>query len=366
MRAVRQLAVAVSFVIGWLFAPAPTYAQIDINISVDIPPPPLPIYDQPPIPEPGYYWVPGYWAWDDDVGYYWVPGTWVLPPEPGLLWTPGYWGWDDGVYLFHVGYWGPTIGFYGGVVYGFGYDGIGYEGAYWRGGALFYNRTVNNFGNVSVTNVYNKTVIVNNVTNVSFNGGAGGLTARPTPVQLAAAHERHIAPTALQVQHGETAAKDPALALNNNHGHPTVAATAHPAEFKGPGVVAAHPGTPVAAVQPQGHRIVTRGKPGTPTNAPGTPGTATAPVHTLPNVHAPDQGGTVSGQPQIKRLPSTVARPPTPQISKPKPPPHVVNQPPPHVVSQPPPHVVNRPPPPPRVVGRPPPPPKKCPPGQRC
>ena len=80
----------------------------------------------------------------------------------GLLWTPGYWGWDDGLYLFHPGYWGPHIGFYGGVVYGFGYDGVGYEGGYWRNRQFFYNRTVNNITNVSITNVYSKTVIVNN------------------------------------------------------------------------------------------------------------------------------------------------------------------------------------------------------------
>ena len=99
------------------------HAQVAIGISVDIEPPPLPVYDQPPIPAPGYLWVPGYWAWDDDTGYYWVPGTWVLPPEPELLWTPGYWGWSDGVYVFYDGYWGPQIGFYGGVAYGFGYTG---------------------------------------------------------------------------------------------------------------------------------------------------------------------------------------------------------------------------------------------------
>jgi hypothetical protein len=29
--------------------------------------------------------------------------------------TPGYWGWSDGVYVYHEGYWGPEIGFYGGV-----------------------------------------------------------------------------------------------------------------------------------------------------------------------------------------------------------------------------------------------------------
>ena len=144
-------------------APAPAYAQDNVGIAVDIAPPPLPVYDQPPIPAPGYIWTPGYWAWDDDTGYYWVPGTWVLPPEPALLWTPGYWGWNDGVYAFHEGYWGPEVGFYGGVSYGYGYTGDGYEGGYWRGGAFFYNRTVNNISNVQISNVYNKTVVVNNV-----------------------------------------------------------------------------------------------------------------------------------------------------------------------------------------------------------
>ena len=111
MRAIRTLVVGISFVVSSLFAFAPAHAQVDVDVSIDVAPPPLPVYDQPPIPEPGYLWAPGYWAWDDDVGYYWVPGTWVLPPEPDLLWTPGYWGWNDGVYGFHAGYWGPHIGF---------------------------------------------------------------------------------------------------------------------------------------------------------------------------------------------------------------------------------------------------------------
>ena len=66
-------------------------SQAYIGISVTIAPPELPVYEQPPIPGPGYMWTPGYWAWDEDEGdYYWVPGAWVSAPEPGLLWTPGY------------------------------------------------------------------------------------------------------------------------------------------------------------------------------------------------------------------------------------------------------------------------------------
>ena len=105
---------------------------------------------------------------------------------------------------------------------------MGFEGAHWQNGVLFYNRSVSNFGNVSITNVYNKSV-VNNVTNVSYSGGT---TATPTSAQLAAAKEQHVAPTAAQTQHAQTAAKDPSL--NNNQGHPTVAATSSAGQFKGP------------------------------------------------------------------------------------------------------------------------------------
>jgi len=46
-------------------------------------------------------------------------------------------------------------------------------------------------------------------------------------------NERHIPATSEQTRNAEAAAKDPALSLSQNHGHPTVAATPHPAEFKG-------------------------------------------------------------------------------------------------------------------------------------
>jgi hypothetical protein len=110
----------------------PAFADFGIGITVDLAPPPLPVYDQPPLPEPGYMWTPGYWAWAPE-GYYWVPGTWVQPPQPGLLWTPPWWGWADGRYAWHGGYWGTHVGFYGGVNYGFGYGGDGYHGGRWDG-----------------------------------------------------------------------------------------------------------------------------------------------------------------------------------------------------------------------------------------
>ena len=184
--------------------------------------------------------MPGYWAWSEGVGYYWVPGTWILPPEAGLLWTPpGYWEAEEGVYVFHVGYWGPHIGFYGGVDYGLGYSGIGYEGGYWKDGSFFYNSAVNNLTNVAVTNVYRKPVATDRTSNASFNGGVGGTTAKATPEQLVAQWEHHVAATPEQTRHAEAASKDPALSLSRNHGHPAVAATPQAGLFKGRGVVAA-------------------------------------------------------------------------------------------------------------------------------
>src|SRR5271155_2261592 len=168
-----------------------------ISISVNLAPPELPVYEQPAIPAEGYLFVPGYWAWvDSDQGYYWVPGTWVSAPQPGYLWTPGYWGSNGGVFLWNQGYWGAQVGFYGGVNYGFGYGGSGFPGGYWQGGYLFYNTSVFNVGTTNITNVYTKTVVNNiPVNRVSYNGGSGGVQARPTATELAAAHAQHLPPT---------------------------------------------------------------------------------------------------------------------------------------------------------------------------
>jgi hypothetical protein len=216
-------------------------AQSQVSISVAFGPPALPVYEQPVCPGDGYIWTPGYWAWDaDGDDYYWVPGTWVLAPEIGFLWTPPWWGWSDGVFLFHEGWWGPHVGFYGGIVYGFGYFGSGFEGGRWDHDHFFYNRSVTNINVVNIHNVYNETVVNRYTENhISYNGGAGGIEARPRPEEEMAARERHIPPARPQIDHEQAARGNRDLHASANHGRPPIAATARPGEFRGGSVVPA-------------------------------------------------------------------------------------------------------------------------------
>ena len=202
--------------------------------ETDQAPPPLPEYDQPPAPDPNYLWTPGYYDYAS-AGYYWVPGAWVAPPFYGALWTPPWWGFYGSQYRFHRGYWGPHVGFYGGIDYGFGYIGTGYYGGYWRGHDFFYNRSVTNVNVTNVHNVYDRTVVFNNRTygarpddRVSFNGGRGGIQARPTPSELGALHEAHYAPVAAQRDNRLSAASNHEQFVGANGGHPAMAFAAHP------------------------------------------------------------------------------------------------------------------------------------------
>jgi hypothetical protein len=219
------------FVLGVMFLPFATQAQVSVGVSITTPPPLLPVYVQPYCPGPNYIWTPGYWAWGPD-GYYWVPGTWVVAPQVGLLWTPGYWGWGDGVYLWHAGYWGPHVGFYGGINYGFGYVGVGYEGGYWRGGAFVYNTEVNRVNTTIIHNTYRRSVEARSNTRVSYNGGRGGIDARPTAREDAAAHERRFGATSIQTRHESTARSDRRQLASENHGRPPIAASPRAGEFR--------------------------------------------------------------------------------------------------------------------------------------
>ena len=231
--------------------PAISMAQFGVSISVNLAPPELPVYEQPPIPAEGYLWSPGYWYWDADAqDYFWVPGTWVEAPQPGLLWTPGYWGYNDGAYVWNGGYWGPQVGFYGGVNYGFGYGGAGFEGGYWRDGHLFYNTAVVNVGTTHISNVYVRNVTVNNVTvnRVSFNGGSGGIQARPTAAEADLCEGNPCPPDSNQVRHVTEARSNPAFRQRRITAIQTIAATAKPGDFTH-GVVAAR-GAPAHGAAP--------------------------------------------------------------------------------------------------------------------
>src|SRR5437867_1226420 len=193
-----------------------SFAQI--GISIGIAPPPIPIYQQPYPPAEGYIWTPGYWAYDSD--YYWVPGVWVPPPRVGFLWTPGYWGYNGSNYFFNEGYWGPTVGFYGGINYGYGYGGQGYYGGRWVGNTFRYNTAVTRVNTSVIHNTYvNKQVVRNTGSRASFNG-PGGTTAKATAQEQAAAKAEHIPATSAQQSRVEAAKNNPDLRAANNQGKP--------------------------------------------------------------------------------------------------------------------------------------------------
>jgi hypothetical protein len=207
-------------------------ARAGVFISVGFAPPVLPIYVQPPCPEPGNMWTPGYWAYGPD-GYYWVPGAWVPAPYYGALWTPPYWGWQGGLYVFHTGYWGPHVGYYGGVNYGFGYGGIGFVGGAWRGREFAYNTAAVHVNERVIHNTYiDRTVVERNTvvrdSRVAYSGGPGGINHPPTTEERTYTHEQHTAPTAMQQTHIQAARADHSNYFNANHGQPQHAAFARP------------------------------------------------------------------------------------------------------------------------------------------
>ena len=204
-----------------------TYAQTDQA------PPELPVYEQPPAPDPDDIWTPGYWGYAN-TGYYWTPGAWVAAPFVGALWTPGYWGYDGGHYRFRHGFWGRHIGYYGGINYGHGYIGSGYYGGYWNRDHFYYNNAVTRVS-PRITNVYERNVVVNNVrytavssNRVSFNGGHGGVDYRARPYEVAAMHEQHVGPVPAQQQFHREAAMNRANFYSDNHGRPAQLTLAQP------------------------------------------------------------------------------------------------------------------------------------------
>ena len=219
------------------------------QISITIAPPILPIYAQPPIPGNGYLWTPGYWSWDpDNNDYYWVPGTWVVAPYEGALWTPGYWAFEDNNYAWRGGYWGAHIGYYGGINYGYGYSGNGYQGGYWNGGAFRYNREANNIGRSTIPNMYSARLENHgDERRSSFNGGNGGTRAQPSKSDLMINNMPHNRATNEQANHENAAHSSDEQRHSVNHGQPHVAATSELGNFKTGNIEPSHAAPPEAA-----------------------------------------------------------------------------------------------------------------------
>jgi len=208
-----------TFVLAAILFSAKTFAQVSVGVTLraNIAPPAVPVYAQPPCPDSDYLWEPGYWNWDPNArDYYWVPGVWVKPPSPGMLWTPPYWDFVNNVYTFHTGYWGPHVGYYGGINYGGGYLGVGFCGGAWSGGHFRYNTAVWNVDRRVVKNVYaDRTVIVNHsIANnrISYHG--------PQPEEMQASREKHVEVTKEQQSHFQAARNDHQQFRSVNHGTP--------------------------------------------------------------------------------------------------------------------------------------------------
>ncbi|MGA7220854.1 MAG: hypothetical protein WBX38_21240, partial [Candidatus Sulfotelmatobacter sp.] len=130
--------------------------------------------------------------------------------------------------------------------------GVGFVGGRWDNGHFFYNRAVMNVNGGEIRNVYDVRVDHETVNHVSYNGH-GGIDARPTSAEDAAARDRHVGPVAAQTQHMQAARGNPQMRASVNQGRPSVAATQKPGEFSGRGVVAAREaGAPYHAPENRG------------------------------------------------------------------------------------------------------------------
>ena len=263
----RNLLVRMAAAVAILGAP---HAWSQGVASIDIAPPPLLDYAQPAVPGEGYVWMPGYWSWNaDDLNYYWVPGTWVLAPQQGYLWTPGYWAFENTGYFWHIGYWGSQVGFYGGINYGYGYFGSGYQGGRWDRGAFRYNRAVTNVDIQIIHNVYNAPVQDRPRDHgPSFNGGRLGVRVQPTERQRKFQAEEHGGPRPEQIAHEAAARTADTQRATGPHGRPNVAATPRPAEFTAPDVEHARPSSPARPTERPGPPLNIQGQQGQPHREP--------------------------------------------------------------------------------------------------
>jgi len=110
--------------------------------------------------------------------------------------------------------------------------------------------------------------------------------------------EPHVAPTPLQRQHIQEAARNPALAAKTNGGHPAIAATPKPAAFNAPGVVGAR------GAAPMGPQLARTNGPAAGAAAPGAPRVNNG---NAPRVNNGNGGLAPGAQPSVTHVPPNAA-----------------------------------------------------------
>lgn len=82
---------------------APAFGQVSIMIGT--PPPPVRYEVAPPMPQPNYVWMPGYWA-PVQGRYVWYSGRWGRPPYHGAAWRGPRWQHEGDGWRYREGGWG--------------------------------------------------------------------------------------------------------------------------------------------------------------------------------------------------------------------------------------------------------------------
>jgi TonB family protein len=96
----------VAFPIAWKLLAPKVYARCSAAGAkcVDAAPPPPKMEEIGASPEPGYIWMPGYYAYYAKTGYQWNDGDWQ-PPRPGYHWNAPHWEHIGATWVFTPGDW---------------------------------------------------------------------------------------------------------------------------------------------------------------------------------------------------------------------------------------------------------------------
>ena len=139
-----------------------------------------------------------------------------------------------------------------------------------------------------VHNVYNYSVPNNRGNRVSYNGGPGGINARPTPQELAVVHDPRTPPVAAQVQHAREASTNRAQFASASGGQPAALVAARPlaTPYKAPAARPPASAMKMAAPQPEAARAPQPEARPVPESRPAAP-QARRPQEALPQVAAP-------------------------------------------------------------------------------